>query len=110
MGAVQALMSVVSTVILITHWDGANVRKAFEFSGNSAGVPMQMNHLNHCDDYGGYKCAECDAYVGAFNHFDHEGWFKHLDTIDWYENHLTLAVVQSSDLEFIKTWRPSGQA
>lgn len=102
-------MSVVSTVIFIgsEYLDRDNIKVAFKFSGNSMNEPMDMR-LYDKDLAGGYKVPETDIWIGAFNYFRYREWFEWLNEIPWhsYSRDETMAIVQSSDLGFIKTWRP----
>lgn len=101
-------MSWVTTAILVVSSDDEPTNEAFAFTGHSAQSPMVMARLDGCDEahVGGTKCAECDIYIGAFNYFDHDGWFAHLATLTWVWPHEVIAVVHGSDGEFVATWTP----
>lgn len=115
-------MSIVTTVIVILSWDpdGETLKAISEFKGNSLGIPLEFG-VNVCegpenlndpqwkgvDRYiGGYKMAECDIYIGAWNHFDHEGFLAHLKTVPWPSPEDSCVVIQSCDLEFVEVFRP----
>ena len=102
-------MSIVTTVILVMGYDyqGKHLAKVHEFSSTSIGLPISdsaMKQLDHCDDFGGYKCAEVDVYTGAYNHFDVEGFIKHLDSIEW-STHAAVTIYTSSPVNHMWTWR-----
>lgn len=103
-------MSVVTTVIVVCSYDphDETIKAISEFTGNSQGIPLQFGKpIDHCGPHvGGYKCAETDVVIGAWNHFDTEGFLKHLETVPWASPEDSCVVIQSSDLEFVKVFQP----
>lgn len=116
-------MSVVTTVIVVLSWDpeGKTLQAISEFTGTSQNKPLTFgqnvtrppegsDNWAAADRFtGGYKVAECDIYIGAFNHFDHDAFLEHLKTVPWNSvaTEDSCVIVQSCDQGRCDVYRPT---
>ena len=95
-------MSVVTNVILsIGIRDALNkkiteINRFFEQSGGRGLVSMDDPALPE-GWYGGSKMLEAYLYVGAFNHLDLTGFYKHLQSLSWEQPESVQLIIREQE-------------
>ena len=97
-------MSVVSTVILVHGEYEEDEIKVVNYIRVFDDKTMQFTDVTDYVD--SEKGPECKILIGAFNYFDHKGFFKYLAKYRWKLPDQVACVVTSNDLCELWVWRP----